>query len=235
MGAVVLSIGISIAGVTIPLLTAYVLEVSKVAAAKVWFGVSLIQAGVSVTLTAAAGLNGELIPSDVVNLAASLVMVVISAIHLHHTIQFSNTQKMLLTSVDENANIIFETGGKKVVITEGGKYTEYAVKATKNPSSAEVVIGKFNVDGVSYVDVAKRRGSTYFQLDNWDQVVKIVGEDNMWNINELFLKQQLLEGKVFFLSHDPSIATGYFAKEVDFLKSRGYGFIKVGTIWKAIK
>lgn len=116
MGAVVLSIGISTAGVTIPLLTSYVLEVSKVAAAKVWFGVSLIQAGVSVTLTAAAGLNGELIPSDVVNLAASLVMVVISAIHLHHTIQFSNTQKMLLTSVDENANISAEntlelTGG----------------------------------------------------------------------------------------------------------------------------
>jgi hypothetical protein len=32
--------------------------------------------------------------------------------------------------------------------------------------------------------VAQERGATYFELDNWDGVVKEVGESNIWNINE---------------------------------------------------
>ncbi len=114
------------------------------------------------------------------------------------------------------------------------KICRIAVHATQNHNSIEV-IGKFNADGVSYVEVAKMRGATYFQLENWDDVATIIGEENMWNINELFLKQQMLEGKTFFLSHNPAKATGYFAQEVNFLKSNGYRFIKERSLWRAVK
>lgn len=72
-------------------------------------------------------------------------------------------------------------------------------------------------------------------MDNWDEIVKIVGEENIWNINEQFLSQQVDQGKEFILSHDPNKASGYYAKEVQFLIDKGYKFIKDGNIWKAIQ
>lgn len=113
--------------------------------------------------------------------------------------------------------------------------SNYAKQATKNPNSMDVVLGKFNQGGVSYTKVAEQRGATYFQLDNWDNVVKNVGEKNIWNINEAFIRQQASSGKTFILSHDPAQATGYFAKEVNLLKDMGYSFIKEGSVWRALK
>lgn len=115
-----------------------------------------------------------------------------------------------------------------------GIYASYARNATKNPSSSEVVLGKYNQDGISYVKVAEQRGATYFQLDNWDDVVNAVGETNIWNINEQFLIQQLEQGKTFIFSHNPYNATGYFAQEVQFFLEKGYKFIKSGDVWKAV-
>lgn len=122
-------------------------------------------------------------------------------------------------------------------ITQGtsSTYSNYAKQATKNPNSMEVVLGKYNQGGVSYTKVAEQRGATYFQLDNWDNVVKNVGEKNIWNINEAFIRQQASAGKTFILSHDPAQATGYFAKEVNLLKDMGYSFIKEGSVWRALK
>jgi len=114
-------------------------------------------------------------------------------------------------------------------------YLNYAKQATKNPNSMEVVLGKYNQGGVSYKKVAEKRGSTYFQIDNWDDVVKHVGEKNIWKINEAFIRQQAETGKTFILSHDPAKATGYFAKEVNLLSDMGYSFVKEGSVWRAIK
>lgn len=83
--------------------------------------------------------------------------------------------------------------------------------------------------------MAQERGATYFELDNWDSVVKEVGESNTWNINESFLQQQANAGKNFILSHDSAQATGYYAKEVNSLKEMGYNFVKDGSIWGAQK
>lgn len=97
------------------------------------------------------------------------------------------------------------------------------------------MLGKFNQDGISYVKVAEARGSSYFQLDAWDDVAKTVGEKNMWNINEQFLQQQMVQGKSFVLTHNPYQATSYFAQEVDFLTRNGYKFVQNGSMWNAIK
>lgn len=64
-------------------------------------------------------------------------------------------------------------------------------------------------------------------------MVKEVGESNIWNINKAFLDQQLKQRKTIILSHNPNKATGYYAKEVEYLVKRGYRFVKYGTIWKA--
>lgn len=57
----------------------------------------------------------------------------------------------------------------------------------------------------------------------------------MWNINEQFLQQQMVQGKSFVLTHNPYQATGYFAQEVDFLTRNGYKFVQNGSMWNAIK
>ena len=115
-------------------------------------------------------------------------------------------------------------------------YARIAQRATHNPLAKEVVLGKFNEAGVSYLKVAKARGATFFDIDNWDDVVKKVGESNVWNINAAFIRQQVAKGKSIIFSHDPGKATGFFLKEVNLLKDLGYKtFVKDGAIWKALK
>lgn len=111
----------------------------------------------------------------------------------------------------------------------------YAKRATKNPNSSEVVLGKFNQDNISYIEVAQKRNATYFQLDDWDNVANTIGENNIWKVNELFIQAQLLKSKNFILSHNPFLATGYYKKEIEYLTKQGYQFTQNGDIWKALK
>lgn len=111
----------------------------------------------------------------------------------------------------------------------------YAKRATKNPNSSEVVLGKFNQDNISYVEVARKRNATYFQLDNWDNVVYTIGENNIWKVNEQFIHEQLIQNKTFILSHNPFSATGYYKKEIEYLIKQGYQLTQTGDIWRALK
>ncbi len=114
--------------------------------------------------------------------------------------------------------------------------SEYAKMATQgNKSSDLVVLGKFNQDGISYVNVAIRKEAIYFNLENYDELNKAFGSEYMWGINEKFLQQQMQQGKKFFLSHNPFEATGAFAKEVDFLTKNGYTFEEAIDGWAAVK
>ena len=115
-------------------------------------------------------------------------------------------------------------------------YQTYAEKATKNANSTSVMLGKYNQDGISYIEAAGNK-HTYFDLGDkgWNEALNKVGESNMWEINKKFLEQQLQQGKSFYLSHDPMKASGYFQKEVNFLKDNGFKFIKDGDFWKAVK
>lgn len=119
--------------------------------------------------------------------------------------------------------------------TIGQKAIIVAKKATKNPNSSEVVLGKFNQDNISYIEVAQKRNATYFQLDDWDNVVNTIGENNIWKVNEQFIHEQLIQNKNFILSHNPFSATGYYKKEIEYLTKQGYQFTQNGDIWKALK
>lgn len=118
-----------------------------------------------------------------------------------------------------------------------GTYSDYAIQATKNTKSGEVLLGKFNEVGRSYNKVARDRGATYFNLDNWSEVESMLGRENMWNINKEFLNQQWDTGKEFYFSHNPWEADGYFGQEVEHLINLGVkDFVEVGdNLWKAIR
>lgn len=114
-------------------------------------------------------------------------------------------------------------------------FDDLAASAARNPNSDKVVLGKFLKDGKSYTKVSAHYDATYFKLDNWRELRKTMSEEEMWKINESFLRQQIAQGKQIILSHDPAKATGFFANEVDYLKSLGYTFKKENWVWKATR
>ena len=116
-----------------------------------------------------------------------------------------------------------------------GMFDDLAKLSTKNPESPVVVLGKFMQDGVSYLEVAKQSKSSYFLADNWDRLAGSMTRDEMWKINEAFLRQQVASGKQFTLSHNPYTASGAFKKEVSFLMKAGYTFTQDGSVWRATR
>jgi len=110
-------------------------------------------------------------------------------------------------------------------------------EATKNPNANNVVLGKYSRTGISYNTTAERRGATYFQLDNWDDLLKIMVKDDLWQINRKFLDQQWNAGKMIYLSHDPWDATGSFEKELLYLIDLGAkDFINTGHgLWEVVR
>ena len=81
-------------------------------------------------------------------------------------------------------------------------------------------------------------GAQYFEIDNWNELVDLYGEDQLWKINEKFLDIQIASGREIYLSTDPeSIAsiTSFYAKELQYLEEHGYRFIKEGGMWRAVQ
>ena len=137
-------------------------------------------------------------------------------------------------AVGKNKNVgdVIGVGSRKVHNT----YSEYALAATKNPSSNKVVLGKYNRNGISYKKVAEDMKATYFNLDDWNKVEKILGPENMWSINKEFIDQQWSAGKEFYFSHNPWQADGFFEQEVLHLIDLGVqDFIQVEDKWKAVR
>jgi len=114
-------------------------------------------------------------------------------------------------------------------------FNNLASKATKNPNSSKVVLGKFLEDGKSYTKVGAHYGASYFKLDNWQDLSKSLKADEIWQVNKTFLQQQIKAGKEVVLSHDPLKATGFYKREVNYLNQLGYKFVQDGWVWKAVR
>lgn len=98
-----------------------------------------------------------------------------------------------------------------------------------------MVLGKFIQDGKSYVKVAAHYRASYFKLKNWGKITKGMTEDQIWKINKAFMDQQIKAGKHIILSQDPSKASNFYLKEINYLKALSFRFVKDGWVWKAIK
>ncbi len=115
-----------------------------------------------------------------------------------------------------------------------------AFDAIHGPNNADaVVLGKYGDGGPSaYTNVAKDMDAQFFQLDNWDELVDIYSEDEIWKINERFLDIQTSSGREIYLSHNPAeyiMRSDFYSKELNYLVGNGYTFVKEGDIWHAIR
>ncbi|MGD8840412.1 MAG: hemagglutinin repeat-containing protein [Gammaproteobacteria bacterium] len=130
------------------------------------------------------------------------------------------------------------TSGIGANIRDTDWFEETALNATRNADSEKLVLGHFSNEDVSYQKVAAHYNATYFKIADWRSITAGLTQDEIWKINETFLKQQLRKGKKILFSHDPNAARpgSYFEKEVRFIKELGYKFKKMNQwTWEAVR
>ncbi|EDY16742.1 hypothetical protein CfE428DRAFT_5705 [Chthoniobacter flavus Ellin428] len=129
--------------------------------------------------------------------------------------------------------------GKNIPTVRNAAWFEnVAAQATRNPSSDTLVLGHFSRTGTTYTKVAAHYGASYLKIENWGAVTKGLSQNEIWMINETFLKQQIRQGKEILFSHDPQSARrgSFFEREVDFLRHLGYHFqLKNQWTWEAVR
>jgi hypothetical protein len=88
-----------------------------------------------------------------------------------------------------------------------------------------VVIGKFS-DAPNYIETAKAMGANYFNLGQrgWN-FFQHFGQG--WTVNRAFLDASIARGQQVFSSSSTASATGSFAQEVEYLRSKGISIISV--------
>lgn len=110
------------------------------------------------------------------------------------------------------------------------------------------MLGKYDPDlsRISYNRVAKENGYSYFEMDNWDGIYKLVNKskEEMWKINEKVIKNQFDLNKPFYFTHNPNDinvvgAGSFYEKEIDLIKQlvqQKYGktarFNRSNNYWK---
>lgn len=85
-----------------------------------------------------------------------------------------------------------------------------------------------------------------FEMDNWDEIYKLVNEsrDEMWQINEQFIKNQFNSNKTFYFSHNPNdiniVGVGsFYEHEIELLiqlvevkYNKSATFVQSNQYWK---
>lgn len=102
-------------------------------------------------------------------------------------------------------------------------YSARALEFTHTGTNNEVVLGNYiGESSHSYEAVALERNSTYFSANQsrWLEVqaMRGVGENGMWKINKVFLRQQKALNRTFVLSSD--YLTFLLTREIGYLLGR---------------
>ena len=124
-------------------------------------------------------------------------------------------------STQAPANVSQETTNPVIEAAKRGDYDEIARLSTHNAESNKVMLGKYDGGGATSYIAKAGKEYTYFSLNEWDDVARIVGSQNMWKINQAFLDQQIALGKTFYTSHSIVGASGAFYEEIVYLQSLG--------------
>lgn len=110
--------------------------------------------------------------------------------------------------------------------------------ADKNPTSKTTYIGKYKANSPqSYEAIAKSNGGNYFNLDNYDELLKQYGDKAMEEVNKNFISTKFKAGNDIIATTNPYDATGAFANEIKWLTDMGAkGWEKIGqNLWKLIR
>lgn len=133
-----------------------------------------------------------------------------------------------------------------IKVTDGldeEKIDDYLKKAINNSDSDTVALGNTG----TYDILAEKEGYTYFKMsdDAWNMLEKDTSYnyDEIWKVNKKFLDEQIKQNKKIILTADPDkgyyLPDGqkrFFQREIDYLKSLGYEFVKIKEgIWEAVK
>lgn len=97
-------------------------------------------------------------------------------------------------------------------------YKGLAKVSTHNPYARGVMLGKYDGGGVTSYIAKAGKSYTYFSLNFWNDIADVIGNKNMWKVNQAFLHQQICLGKTFYASHPISSPTGSFLREINYLK-----------------
>ena len=99
-------------------------------------------------------------------------------------------------------------------------YATLAKLFTHNKLSNKVMLGKYDGGGTTSYIAKAGYTHTYFKMPSRIfNKLSINFSDDIWLINQSFLDQQI--GKTFCFSHPIKNATGYFAREIAYLISKG--------------
>ena len=136
-----------------------------------------------------------------------------------------------------------EIGQKIPNIKLGILSTSYAKEIAKQSTKGNlrcnaVLLGSFdNGTETSYVNVANKLGTQYFQLDNWSELSSKYSNRQMWKINKAFLDNQIQANNKIIFSHNPynPIPESFFEREVKYLKKNGYTFEMIGEYYHAVR
>ena len=91
---------------------------------------------------------------------------------------------------------------------------------THNKLSSKVMLGKYDGGGATSYIAKAGHTHTYFNMPaRIFNKLSVKYGDDVWMINKSFLDQQI--GKTFYFSHPIKDATGYFLREVEYLKTLG--------------
>ncbi len=110
--------------------------------------------------------------------------------------------------------------------------------ADKNPYSKTTYIGKYQYGkSTSYEAVAKANKGNFFQIDNYDALVKKYGKKAMDEVNKNFIIGKVkASNRIISTTRPNGKLTGGFAKEINWLKQLGYNnWKKIGeNLWRLI-
>lgn len=122
---------------------------------------------------------------------------------------------------------ISESVAKKIVddvkvgkiVSKEGKIADDIAPAKRE--SDTIVLGK--TKDPNYGDVAAENGYRNFDIpaEQWNKMTSV----ERWEANQKFLDRAISKGDNIVLSHnpnDPTVYTGYFKQEIEYLKSKGY-------------
>ncbi|MBF0216749.1 MAG: discoidin domain-containing protein [Candidatus Omnitrophica bacterium] len=106
------------------------------------------------------------------------------------------------------------------------------LKSYRNIGKDITVLGSnygiwINSGKYKYIEVAKRINANYFCIPDkiWKKFVKIMNEDELWEMNRKFLDRAMLKTRAFYVTTPYALAGKYLRKEIDYLLSKEYKIV----------
>ena len=141
------------------------------------------------------------------------------------------------------------------VVVENGMLTEESIEqlarlAEINAAANVVTLGSYVANSTSsYDQTAYRAGNTFYTMGSagWDAIMdelikngivdNVKQNEEMWKINQKFLDNQIVKGKIFEFTVNPTTIPRkkYGYQEFEYLQNNGYHLVELNERFKMVK